>query len=166
MQHVHQIQRYKKHAHACISKWIDEIQQERSRFELEESHHYQVFWRNALWRCCLGFLLSTHQQTRQQAGREGREAQGHDRNSRVSAYICTLLRVELQKKKPTTRSYYSPVTHTYLDELLSDWGEFVDGVKVQFFRLFFGIIITYIHFFYYSSRAEASHSCPPTDSVG
>ncbi|EJD00876.1 phospho-3-sulfolactate synthase coma [Fomitiporia mediterranea MF3/22] len=26
-------------------------------------------------------------------------------------------------------SYYNPVTYTYLDELLSDWGEFVDGVK-------------------------------------
>lgn len=26
-------------------------------------------------------------------------------------------------------SYYNPVTHTYLNELLSDWGEFVDGVK-------------------------------------
>ncbi|KAH7880093.1 hypothetical protein F5879DRAFT_811755 [Lentinula edodes] len=25
--------------------------------------------------------------------------------------------------------YYYPVTKTYLDELLSDWGEFVDGVK-------------------------------------
>ncbi|KAJ3794805.1 2R-phospho-3-sulfolactate synthase [Lentinula aff. detonsa] len=25
--------------------------------------------------------------------------------------------------------YYYPVTQTYLDELLSDWGEFVDGVK-------------------------------------
>lgn len=25
--------------------------------------------------------------------------------------------------------YYAPVTKTYLDELLSDWGEFVDGVK-------------------------------------
>ncbi len=25
--------------------------------------------------------------------------------------------------------YYAPVTHTYLDELLKDWGEFVDGVK-------------------------------------
>ncbi|KAG8908272.1 hypothetical protein FRB99_007805 [Tulasnella sp. 403] len=26
-------------------------------------------------------------------------------------------------------SYYNPVTYTYLNELLSDWGEFVDGVK-------------------------------------
>ncbi|PFH53312.1 hypothetical protein AMATHDRAFT_137767 [Amanita thiersii Skay4041] len=25
--------------------------------------------------------------------------------------------------------YYAPVTRTYLDELLSDWGEYVDGVK-------------------------------------
>ena len=25
--------------------------------------------------------------------------------------------------------YYAPVTATYLNELLSDWGEFVDGVK-------------------------------------
>lgn len=25
--------------------------------------------------------------------------------------------------------YYAPVTQTYLDELLKDWGEFVDGVK-------------------------------------
>lgn len=25
--------------------------------------------------------------------------------------------------------YYAPVTKTYLDELLSDWGEYVDGVK-------------------------------------
>ena len=25
--------------------------------------------------------------------------------------------------------YYAPVTATYLDELLSDWGEYVDGVK-------------------------------------
>ena len=25
--------------------------------------------------------------------------------------------------------YYAPVTLTYLDELLSDWGEYVDGVK-------------------------------------
>lgn len=25
--------------------------------------------------------------------------------------------------------YYAPVTNTYLDELLSDWGEYVDGVK-------------------------------------
>ncbi len=25
--------------------------------------------------------------------------------------------------------YYAPVTDTYLDELLSDWGEYVDGVK-------------------------------------
>ncbi|KAL0953029.1 hypothetical protein HGRIS_007231 [Hohenbuehelia grisea] len=25
--------------------------------------------------------------------------------------------------------YYAPVTQTYLDELLSDWGEYVDGVK-------------------------------------
>src|ERR1700738_2441559 len=25
--------------------------------------------------------------------------------------------------------YYAAVTATYLDELLSDWGEFVDGVK-------------------------------------
>lgn len=25
--------------------------------------------------------------------------------------------------------YYAPVTSTYLDELLSDWGEYVDGVK-------------------------------------
>ena len=26
-------------------------------------------------------------------------------------------------------SYYAPVTHTYLDELLADWGEYVDGIK-------------------------------------
>ena len=25
--------------------------------------------------------------------------------------------------------YYAPVTKTYLDELLSDWGEYVDGIK-------------------------------------
>lgn len=25
--------------------------------------------------------------------------------------------------------YYAPVTQTYLDDLLSDWGEYVDGVK-------------------------------------
>ncbi|OBZ66585.1 hypothetical protein A0H81_13503 [Grifola frondosa] len=25
--------------------------------------------------------------------------------------------------------YYAPVTKTYLDELLGDWGEYVDGVK-------------------------------------
>lgn len=25
--------------------------------------------------------------------------------------------------------YYAPVTQTYLDELLSDWGEYVDGIK-------------------------------------
>ncbi len=25
--------------------------------------------------------------------------------------------------------YYAPVTKTYLDELLKDWGEYVDGVK-------------------------------------
>lgn len=25
--------------------------------------------------------------------------------------------------------YYTPVTQTYLDELLTDWGEYVDGVK-------------------------------------
>src|SRR5712671_2790913 len=25
--------------------------------------------------------------------------------------------------------YYHPVTRTYLDELLSDWGEYVDGIK-------------------------------------
>ena len=25
--------------------------------------------------------------------------------------------------------YYAPVTRTYLDELLKDWGEYVDGVK-------------------------------------
>ncbi len=25
--------------------------------------------------------------------------------------------------------YYAPVTETYLDELLGDWGEYVDGVK-------------------------------------
>ena len=25
--------------------------------------------------------------------------------------------------------YYAPVTITYLDELLSDWGEYVDGIK-------------------------------------
>ena len=25
--------------------------------------------------------------------------------------------------------YYYPVTHTYLNELLSDWGEYVDGIK-------------------------------------
>lgn len=25
--------------------------------------------------------------------------------------------------------YYAPVTATYLDELLSDWGEYVDGIK-------------------------------------
>lgn len=25
--------------------------------------------------------------------------------------------------------YYAPVTRTYLDELLGDWGEYVDGVK-------------------------------------
>ncbi|KAJ2990459.1 hypothetical protein NUW54_g8463 [Trametes sanguinea] len=25
--------------------------------------------------------------------------------------------------------YYAPVTQTYLDELLKDWGEYVDGVK-------------------------------------
>ena len=25
--------------------------------------------------------------------------------------------------------YYAPVTQTYLNELLSDWGEYVDGVK-------------------------------------
>jgi hypothetical protein len=25
--------------------------------------------------------------------------------------------------------YYAPVTQTYLDELLEDWGEYVDGVK-------------------------------------
>lgn len=25
--------------------------------------------------------------------------------------------------------YYFPVTATYLDELLSDWGEYVDGIK-------------------------------------
>lgn len=26
-------------------------------------------------------------------------------------------------------SYYAPVTQTYLNELLSDWGEYVDGIK-------------------------------------
>lgn len=31
-------------------------------------------------------------------------------------------------------SYYNPVTYTYLNELSSDWGEFVDGVKVVFKR--------------------------------
>ncbi len=25
--------------------------------------------------------------------------------------------------------YYAPVTQTYLNELLSDWGEYVDGIK-------------------------------------
>lgn len=25
--------------------------------------------------------------------------------------------------------YYAPVTQTYLDELLSDWGDYVDGIK-------------------------------------
>ena len=25
--------------------------------------------------------------------------------------------------------YYAPVTQTYLDELLTDWGEYVDGIK-------------------------------------
>lgn len=25
--------------------------------------------------------------------------------------------------------YYAPVTKTYLDELLKDWGEYVDGIK-------------------------------------
>lgn len=25
--------------------------------------------------------------------------------------------------------YYAPVTQTYLDELLKDWGEYVDGIK-------------------------------------
>lgn len=25
--------------------------------------------------------------------------------------------------------YYAPVTKTYLDELLSDWGDYVDGIK-------------------------------------
>lgn len=31
--------------------------------------------------------------------------------------------------------YYAPVTRTYLDELLSDWGEYVDGIKyIQIFN--------------------------------
>ncbi len=25
--------------------------------------------------------------------------------------------------------YYAPVTQTYLNELLTDWGEYVDGIK-------------------------------------
>ncbi len=25
--------------------------------------------------------------------------------------------------------YYAPVSRTYLDELLSDWGKYVDGIK-------------------------------------
>ncbi|TFY83731.1 hypothetical protein EWM64_g276 [Hericium alpestre] len=37
-----------------------------------------------------------------------------------------------ERKKGLTEirgPYYFPVTHTYLDELLSDWGEYVDGIK-------------------------------------
>lgn len=55
-----------------------------------------------------------------------------EQNSSFSFLPTNNLPVKLNRKKGLTEirgPYYAPVTKTYLDELLFDWGDYVDGIK-------------------------------------
>lgn len=59
-----------------------------------------------------------------------------DIQKRVDTPFAFLPANTLESKETHTKGlteirgpYYAPVTNTYLHELLSDWGEYVDGIK-------------------------------------
>jgi hypothetical protein len=56
----------------------------------------------------------------------------HEQSTAFSFLPSNKLTTKPNRKKGITEirgPYYAPVTRTYLDELLSDWGDYVDGIK-------------------------------------